>query len=192
MHYRKRKLLFAAFNAAGLLSKTLGKFSYWFQPQLSHFSNIPQERKTILILCHGNICRSPYVEQQLKSKLDPERYKVASGGLRTSSGEPANATAKRMAKERGIDLSEHQTLQVGAEDIQNADLILLMDPTHRIYLKELEPSALKRSILFGAFALSEGFPLVIADPYAKSDEAFQECFRHLDTATTGFLQLLQV
>ncbi len=187
MHYRKRKLLFAAYNLAGWLTQKLGAAAYWYQPQLRRFLAIGDRKKNILILCHGNICRSPYLEQKLSNLLNPEHYALHSAGLKTTSGKPANTAAVRVAKEQGIDLSEHRTKQVELAEINAADLILLMDPTHLLYLKELSPEALGRSVLFGGFSLRSGLPLVISDPYAKSDEIFRQCYHHLNTATESFI-----
>ena len=52
---------------------------------------------SVLVVCAGNICRSPTGEYVLKQKLEGKNIKVSSAGLTALEGKPADATAKRIA-----------------------------------------------------------------------------------------------
>ncbi len=190
MNYRVRKLWFVSYNLVGSVFEALGFSAFWYRRQLRRFAEVGGRKKSILVLCHGNICRSPYVELLLRKSLDASAFEIRSAGLRTTSGKPADASALRVAEGHDIDLSAHSTKQIEKEELGGADLILVMDPTHLRYLKEMGASALQRTVLFGAFSLGAGFSMVISDPYGKPDEAFQECYRHLNAASASFLSLL--
>ena len=79
----------------------------------------------ILVVCIGNICRSPYGEAVLQEMLP--RKEISSAGIMVESsrlsGKPANDTAIKIANERGIDLTHHKAQQLTKEICLESDLI---------------------------------------------------------------------
>ena len=193
MNYRKKRLLSRVTNAVGSMVRLAHQEELLYRKALQRFKETENDTRLILILCQGNICRSPFAEHQLRRILNDagiENVVVKSAGLNTTSGKPADAGGIRTARKYALDLSGHRTTQASHDEIAAADLILVMEPSHNLILAREFPFAKNRSILFGAFALRKGYPLVIEDPYAKSDEVFDACFTQLDFAIRGLVDIL--
>ena len=67
--------------------------------------------KHILVVCTGNICRSPTGEYCLKKELGPE-FEVMSAGLGALVDHPAHELSQKIALEHGIDMSAHRARQI--------------------------------------------------------------------------------
>ncbi len=101
-------------------------------------------RYRVLMVCLGNICRSPTAEGVLRAKLEAaglaEAVQVDSAG--TSGyhiGEKPDARATRHAQQRGYDLSALRARQVSADDFRRFDLILAMDDENLRELRRARP-----------------------------------------------------
>ena len=124
---------------------------------------------SILTVCVGNICRSPVAEALLKDRL-PGR-KVWSAGLHALVGQPADATAREVARQHGLDLSAHRAQQVAGWMCSHADLVLVMEASHQQELEELYPLARGKIHRLGEFGPQGAFD--IADPYRQPRAAFE-------------------
>ncbi|MDE6432273.1 MAG: ribose 5-phosphate isomerase B [Opitutales bacterium] len=94
--------------------------------------------KNILIVCTGNICRSPLIaaildHEIIKSGL-PGSYKVSSAGTFAEIGEPANTHALEAAKSLGLNISNHRAQQLTKGIIAATDLILCATEEHKEYI----------------------------------------------------------
>lgn len=128
----------------------------------------------ILTLCIGNICRSPLAQVLLARELPT--HKVWSAGLSALVGAPADPLSVQIAQEQGLDLSAHRAQQVTSFLCQQADLILVMEQSHKSQLEQLYPPVRGKVFRLGQFGQFE-----IADPYRQPREAF-------DTAYQGIAQ----
>jgi protein-tyrosine-phosphatase len=102
---------------------------------------------TVLVLCTGNICRSPIAEAFLRQLLKERGIgdvRVHSAGVSGLVGYPADPESVRSAAERGIDISEHRARRVNIDMIEAADLILTMTAKQRSSAIRLLPSAADR------------------------------------------------
>src|SRR3546814_20536419 len=79
----------------------------------------------ILLVCIGNICRSPVAEALLKQQF-PDKT-VSSAGLAALVGHPADNTAQEIANQDGLDLSAHRARQIKQTMFNAADPILVME-----------------------------------------------------------------
>ncbi|PMI08515.1 phosphotyrosine protein phosphatase, partial [Vibrio splendidus] len=97
----------------------------------------------ILVVCVGNICRSPTGERVLQ-KLLPNK-EVASAGIAAEKsrliGKPADDTAILIAAENGVDVENHQSQQVTPQLCAQYDLILVMEKGHLEALTQISPEA---------------------------------------------------
>jgi len=84
----------------------------------------------LLVVCRGNICRSPFAAALLRPALSRSRVRVDSVGL-TAPGRPSPPEAVAAAARHGVDLSVHRSQLVTAENVRAADLIVVMDLTQR-------------------------------------------------------------
>ena len=102
-----------------------------------------KERRSILFVCTGNICRSPTAEGVFK-RLCKEKgieLRVESAGIGDwHVGDPPDERAQRHARTRGYDLSAQRARQVTARDFEEFDMILAMDRGHLQALRRMAPA----------------------------------------------------
>jgi protein-tyrosine phosphatase len=122
--------------------------------------------KQILILCIGNICRSPMAEGMLKRALPG--CAVRSAGLGALIGKPADPLAVQLMAEQGIDISEHRAQQVSASLVSQAELILVMDLEQKKYIETQYVGARGK-----VYRLAEAGKVDIPDPYREGIESFR-------------------
>ena len=136
-----------------------------------------RDHLNILVLCHGNICRSPLVEHCLKTSLPAERFSIRSSGfipriLRQSPREYA-----RLAKQEGIDLSDHRSSLVNEGDLSWADLVVIMDGGNYRELSDFDPSALVKTVRLGAWSHEPDTD--IPDPYGEPESKMLQIISHM-------------
>lgn len=117
---------------------------------------------SVLVVCLGNICRSPLGERVLAKGL-PGLH-VASAGLAAVVGHSADADAATVAAEIGVDLSGHVARQFSLEIGVAHDLILVMEPCHRVEIFRRFPALSGRVMLFDQWIGGQG----VSDPYRRS------------------------
>lgn len=126
--------------------------------------------ETVLVVCVGNICRSPLGERLLQASL-PE-LTVTSAGLGAMVGSAADPLAAEVAAAHGVSLAGHVARQFTAELGAGQDLILVMEPGHRHQIGQLAPHLLGRVMLFDQWTGAKG----IADPYRRSRDFHEAVF----------------
>ena len=100
----------------------------------------------VLVVCTGNLCRSPIVEHALRRLLpDDGSVVVRSAGTRMASGREAPGQTLRTGARLGLDLHAHRTTSLTAADVASADLVLGAAREHRRAVVSLEPRALRRT-----------------------------------------------
>ena len=139
----------------------------------------------ILMVCLGNICRSPLAEGILKEKartagLDWHVDSAGTGGWH--SGEPPDRRSIAVARKYGIDISPQRARQVRPADFRRFDLILAMDRANLHDLQRLAPSPEDAARVRLILELAHGTPAEVPDPYYHDDKAFEEVFQLLDAA----------
>lgn len=132
----------------------------------------------ILVVCVGNICRSPTAEFLLKQQL-PQKQ-ISSAGLHAmvndGQGQEMDEQARRIAEQYGLVCPPHQARQLTSELARNHDLILVMEKRHRDDIGKRFPEALAKTMLFGQWDGQKDIP----DPYKKSDEVFHQIYKLID------------
>jgi protein-tyrosine phosphatase len=124
---------------------------------------------TILIVCVGNICRSPVAEGLLKRQL-PDKN-ISSAGLAALAGKPADPLAQEVAASHGLDISGHRARQLASWMCTQADLILVMEAGHKRELEQQYPLACGKIHCLGDCGPKNMFE--VADPYRQSLPAFE-------------------
>lgn len=140
----------------------------------------------ILVVCVGNICRSPTGEYLLKRHLP--KHQIFSAGVGALVGRPADDNAQAVAKQNGVDLSSHTARQLTAELCNQADLILVMEQGHIEAVCRIDSSARRKTMLFGQWLNGNK---EIADPYRQSYEMFETVFTKLEQAAGLWAAKLQ-
>lgn len=127
----------------------------------------------ILVVCEGNVCRSPMAAALLGAAL-PER-KVTSAGFNALVGVPAMPFAQDVMRERGLEIGDHRGRQLGRAACMEADLVLVMDWRQRALLENYYPFARGK-----VFRLGEYKNLDIHDPYRQPRFVFERCARLIE------------
>lgn len=123
------------------------------------------EFETILVLCTGNICRSPMAEGLLKQYF-PDKT-VMSAGLQGLVDHPADAHAVSLMQDMDIDISAHRGQKASTELLRQADLIFVMTKGQLKLLEKQWPFVRGKAFLLGHWQQQE-----IPDPYQQPKSAF--------------------
>jgi protein-tyrosine phosphatase len=140
----------------------------------------------VLVVCRGNICRSPVAAAMLRQLCPGKR--VESAGLAALVGLGVDPVARRLAEAEGLNVSDHMARQLSHEMLQQTDLVLVMSQGQRLAVGELSPAALGKTMLYGHWL--EGNLAEIPDPYRKSAEAFKHVHQQLRHAANVWAEKL--
>ncbi|BBV75611.1 arsenate reductase/protein-tyrosine-phosphatase family protein [Raoultella ornithinolytica] len=139
---------------------------------------------SILIVCTGNICRSPIGERYLRNLL-PDK-KIDSAGTGALIEHAADDSAIKVAKNHGLSLEGHHSRQFTSSLGRQYDLILAMEKSHIEQIGNIAPEARGKTMLFGHWLEQRDIP----DPYRKSDEAFLSVYKLIEQAGKLWAQKL--
>jgi len=141
---------------------------------------------SVLVVCAGNICRSPTAEYVLKQKLEGKNISVSSAGLTALEGKPADATARQVALVNGVNMDAHQGRQLTSTLVAQNSVILVMENRHLTDLFSRYPEARGKTFLLGKWIGDKEIP----DPYRKSIEAFEHVYTLIDSACSAWQKYL--
>lgn len=140
----------------------------------------------ILLVCLGNICRSPTAKFMLQQAL-PDKH-IDSAGItamvKDGVGHDMDGKAREIAAANGHTFPQHNAQQLTRELINQHDLILVMEHEHRQYIGKRYPEAMAKTMLLGHWlertsgASQQGKE--IPDPYRRSDEVYQHVFELIE------------
>ena len=130
---------------------------------------------SILVVCTGNVCRSPYLERRLRHELAGTGIAVESAGTKALAGLEMDDGTRERLDAAGIDASGFRARQLTADRVSRADLVLAAAREHRTAVAQLHPAALRRVFTVSDFAdLVDGLTVVDpdADPLADVDASW--------------------
>jgi protein-tyrosine phosphatase len=126
--------------------------------------------KNILVVCVGNICRSPMAEALLRRALiGQDGVTVASAGLGALVGYPASEHSVELMTNAGEDISGHRARQIHPDMVSAADLVLVMEAGHKRAIDDADPTARGKVHRLGEWQDKD-----IADPYRQPKQAYIE------------------
>ncbi|MGJ7607606.1 low molecular weight protein-tyrosine-phosphatase [Variovorax sp. LT1R20] len=140
--------------------------------------------KSVLVICIGNICRSPMGEALIAAALP--HLDVKSAGIGALVGHPADPLAHQLMAERGLDIERHRARQLTNQMCQQADLILVMDEEQRLHVNQNHP--LTRGKLF---RLGEVARVDIPDPYRLGRPAFERALKLIDDGASAWVERIK-
>lgn len=141
---------------------------------------------SVLVVCAGNICRSPTAEYVLKQKLEGKNISVSSAGLTALEGKPADATARQVALVNGVNMDAHQGRQLTSTLVAQNSVILVMEERHLNDVHARYPEARGKTFLLGKWINNAEIP----DPYKQSQEAFEHVYKLIDSACSAWQKYL--
>jgi protein-tyrosine phosphatase len=144
----------------------------------------------ILMVCLGNICRSPLAEGILKHKVEQEglAWQVDSAGTGSwHIGELPDPRSVAVARKYGIDITDQRARQFQATDLDQYDRILAMDSSnYREILSKAKTEAQREKVELILNFAQPGFNGNVPDPY-WDDNGFEQVFQMLDEACEQLL-----
>ncbi|ROO25815.1 protein-tyrosine phosphatase [Salinisphaera orenii MK-B5] len=140
--------------------------------------------QSILVICTGNICRSPLAEGLFRR--DAPRLNVSSAGIGAVVGGTMPDPAARIAEREGLALETHRGRQVDEQIIRDHDLVVVMEEGQRQWLTTRFPQSRGRVFLLSHWRGGED----IADPYQRSEEFFEHIYAELEPCVADWVQRL--
>ncbi|WP_180131019.1 low molecular weight protein-tyrosine-phosphatase [Acinetobacter sp. YH12072] len=133
----------------------------------------------ILVVCIGNICRSPMAEYFLKQEYP--HLNIESAGISGLIGHAADEKASLCMERFGIDMSSHVAKKLNAELIKKADLILVMTQNQQKHIEQTWPFTKGKTFRLGHWQSKN-----IADPYQHDQTVFDETCRLIQDCITDW------
>lgn len=144
---------------------------------------------SILVVCVGNICRSPLAERLLATKIADRGLDIAvtSAGIAALEGHGADEDAAAVALTRNVSLDGHVARQFSYEIGAAHALILVMEAGHKREIAKMAPDLPGRIMLFDHWIGAAGIP----DPYRQSILFHEEVFAKVEKAASAWVDKLQ-
>lgn len=152
------------------------------------------EPQRLLVVCLGNICRSPMAEGALRARLREAglggRIEVDSAGTGDwHVGQPPDRRAIAAARRHGVDIGGLRARQLARADFDDFDWLLCADHANLRDVRALAPASGRgRSALFMEWAGLEG---PIPDPYTGDEEHFEQVWAQVDGAAQAAVARLR-
>jgi protein-tyrosine phosphatase len=147
----------------------------------------------VLMVCLGNICRSPLAEGILKTKVDPKNISVESAGTGDwHIGQLPDKRSIKVAKENDIDITDQRGRQFERSDFERFDLIYVMDNSNYedvIAMARNDEDKKKVHLILNEIFSDEN--LDVPDPYTGGESGFERVFDMLDQATDKISEKLK-
>ncbi len=149
----------------------------------------------LLLVCLGNICRSPMAEGILRDMIAKEDLPWSTDSAGTGDyhvGEAPDKRAVKAMKDRDIDISDLRARQLRPQDFEEFDLLLAMDASNLRNMQAVAPNAelAKKARLMMDFAPDHTLREV-PDPYFGGDEGFGEVYEMLTIACRNLMNHVQ-
>lgn len=143
-----------------------------------------------LVVCHGNICRSPYAAEALRGLFrDTGGVQVDSAGF-VGPGRPSPPDAIASAHDRGVDLSHHRSKLLQPRDVGSADLILVMDADQQRAICRRYSRDRDDVVVLGDLDPAPIDTRAILDPLGRPRDMFDASYRRIDRCLRELAGLL--
>jgi protein-tyrosine phosphatase len=143
---------------------------------------------SVLFVCHGNQCRSPYAAAAFARAVDDVLVRVSSAGF-VAPGKPAPPAALAVAQARGLSLAGHRSALLESGTVEDADLVVVMEPTQKqalvrrfardedvVVLGDLDPQPIRTR--------------AIIDPQGQPPAAFAAVYARIDRCVAALVAAL--
>ncbi|MCP1647236.1 low molecular weight protein-tyrosine-phosphatase [Pseudomonas nitroreducens] len=141
----------------------------------------------VLIVCVGNICRSPTAEHLLRQALQGCHIQVGSAGLAALVDKPLEQNALATLTQHGQQPAAHRARQLTPKILQESDLVLVMERNHLRDLLQQSPQSRGKTFLLGKWQNDREIP----DPYRQGQAAFEHAYALIDEAVATWSKYLR-
>jgi protein-tyrosine phosphatase len=143
--------------------------------------------KRILIVCVGNICRSPTAEYLLRHRLgNAHGAQISSAGLSAMAGYAMDTTSLALLREHGVNGETHRARQLDSALLRQSDLILAMEKNHVAAMTRMAPEASGKIFLLDRWLDGRDIP----DPYRQQRPAYEHVYGLIEQGVNSWLRYL--
>jgi protein-tyrosine phosphatase len=147
-----------------------------------------QRPREILVVCHANVCRSPYLQAVLQRAL-PDLAIKSAGFVATDRAVPEISVA--LSAKRGLDLSLYRSCPLTQSTIKSADLVIVMDSNQARQIRMLFPIIHAPIVVAGDLDPKFDSSRAITDPWNRSSDVFESSFNRLDRCAATLVHVFQ-
>ena len=157
---------------------------------------LPARIDSLLFVCLGNICRSPFAGLLAQQRLT-EIHKVGkvsrSAGISTSQSGRSPSEARAAASVYGVSLESHRPVLLTPDLMKAHDLVIVMEYQQMEHLRSVYPASASRLVLLPLFdAGATGYERYnIEDPFMRPASAYAECYRRIDRTVTALCDAIE-
>ena len=145
----------------------------------------------VLMVCLGNICRSPLAEGILKNKVNPANVMVDSAGTASYHiGKSPDSRSIAVAKKYGIDIRQQVCRKFNIRDFEDFDLIYAMDKGNYDTIVQMSNSAEQATKVRLLLSAIDGSEKEVPDPYYGGEDGFEHVFKMVDVACEHIVKRL--
>ena len=154
---------------------------------------LPARRRTLLFVCKGNICRSPFAAIAATRRLEDAGIRdvsCSSAGFKLSGETRSPRQAVEAARRYGVSLESHRSTALTVGLMQAADAVIVMEAAHLTLLRRRYPAQRSRIYLLPLYSPEadrcRGYlRYTIVDPYGQPRQAFDVCYARVAKALDG-------
>lgn len=178
----------------------IAEFALFMKRLPLHFQNFPSRKRilkkvisiptdvdTILFVCKGNICRSPFA-QYYTEKILPKSMKIVSCGYYSEINRKCPVEAITAAKEYDINLENHKSSLVNMDLVKKSQIIFVFDEENRQLLLSQYPYVKNKIYLLGL--LNKNKHTIISDPYGNDYYHYKKTYQLIAKALDNFKKIM--
>lgn len=154
---------------------------------------LPDNIKSILFICKGNICRSPFAERVAAIKYNKmNQYLFSSAGIHVDIPKSPPADAIIVANSFGVNLQDHKSRPIEYSILKSSDMIIAMEAWQYILLRKTFKEISNKIFLLPLFDKNNEIyrnkycTYNIKDPYGRNIEYFKDCYNRIESILDGF------
>ncbi len=176
-----------------LLKRTVHRLTYPIRHRLAlRTAKRVGTPQSILFVCLGNICRSPYAARAILREL-PASWgtimQVDSAGF-IGPNRPSPRFASEVANERGIDLSDHRSKLISSKIIDSTDLIVVMEPWQKRDVLRMSSRRDATVLVLGDLRPQAGERRSVLDPFDGKRELFEKSYDDVDVCVEQLARIM--
>ena len=160
---------------------------------------VPPTPRSLLFVCKGNICRSPFAEAMARRGHIPDGVRITcrSAGIVVEQPQGCPRETLVAAERFGIDLSGHRSRGIDQGLVAEADMVFAMEAWQLRRLRKIFPRQKEKMFLLPLFdgnppERSDTYRLLnIRDPYGRAAGDFNECFERIDACLKGIFSVIR-
>jgi len=149
---------------------------------------IARPPRQILVVCHGNLCRGPYLQAVLQRRL-PDVAVTSAGFVGSDRAVPRISVV--LSAQRGLDLSRYRSRPLTQSKISDADLVIVMDAEQARRIATMFRVQRERIVIAGDLEPMFETSRAITDPWNGSVETFKSSFDRLDRCAATLERVLR-